>query len=310
MELVSVIIPVYNTEKYIGKAVESILQQTYKNLELILVDDASTDNTYQILKAYAEKDVRIRLYRNEKNLGMMPNWNNALQYVTGKYWAKLDADDWWQENFIEDCYNIISKDDTIGMVCGRYVYIDENDDIIPNTEYQLPDNFKNTATDFIWRVKKGNGLFVPALAQQGNGLIKTAVLEQLGKYTLLPAGDTELFFRIGAHYKIFFLDKLYHYHRVWSQNFTRTQVLSSGKLEKNLYDVKQAIFSYYYSQNKISKEEFELFTKQNEFEYNKILIVQSRLEGHISNFFALLYKNFKLFPYATIKFYISRILRR
>lgn len=310
MPEVSIIIPVYNTGKYIAKAVESVLNQTFKDLELIIVDDASTDATYSICEEYAKNDSRVRLFKNEQNLGMMPNWNNALQYITGKYWAKLDSDDWWQEDFIEDCYNIMSKDETIGMVCGRYLCIDEHDAIIPNSEYHLPDEFKNTATDFIWRVKKGNDLFVPALAQQGNGLIRTEILKKLGKYTLLPAGDTEFYFRIGAHYKIHFLDRLYHFHRIWSQNFTRTQVISSGKSEKNLFDVKDIIFDYYVKENKISEHEYQLFSKQNKFEYNKFLIVKFRKENNYVAFFLKLSENFLLFPISTLKFYFSRIFKR
>ncbi len=310
MPEVSIIIPVYNTGKYIAKAVESVLNQTFKDLELIIIDDASTDATYSICEEYAKNDSRVRLFKNEQNLGMMPNWNHALQYITGKFWAKLDSDDWWQENFIEDCYNIISIDENIGMVCGRYVYIDENDAIIPNTEYQLSDDFKDKATDFIWRVKKGNNLFNPVLAQQGNGLIRTEILKKLGKYTLLPAGDTEFYFRIGAHYKIHFLDRLYHYHRIWSQNFTRTQVISSGKSEKNLFDVKDIIFDYYVKENKISEHEYQLFSKQNKFEYNKFLIVKFRKENNYVAFFLKLSENFLLFPISTLKFYFSRIFKR
>lgn len=310
MIIVSIIIPVYNTEKYIAKAIESVLNQTFSNFELILVDDASTDNTYTICEQYANNDNRVRLYKNEKNLGMMPNWNHAIEYITGKYWAKLDADDWWTETFIEDCHNIISKDENIGMVCGRYIYIDENDNIIPNSEYQLPNEYKNTSTDFTWRVKKGNGLFVPTLAQQGNGLIRTDIIQKLGKYTLLPAGDTEFYFRIGAHYKIHFLDKLYHYHRIWNQNFTRTQVISSGKSERNLYDVKKAIFYYYYEQKKINQDEHTLLTKENNYEYNKFLIAKYRKERKYKQFISALLNNFVQFPTQTIKFYLSRIFKR
>jgi glycosyltransferase involved in cell wall biosynthesis len=311
MPQVSVIIPVYNTEKYIGKAIASILAQTFTDLELILVDDASTDNTYAICQKYAEADPRIRLYKNEKNLGMMPNWNHALTFVTGKYWAKLDADDWWEADFIQDCYAIISKDTQTGMVCGRYIYIDENDNIIPNTEYQLPKAFKNQATDFVWRVKKGIKLFEPPLAQQGNGLIRTEILEKHGKYNvLLQSADTELYFRIGAHYKIHFIDKLYHYHRVWAQSGSRTQVLLLGKTEQFLYDAIQTIFDYYVQEQKITPKEHWLFSKQNQFEYNKFLIAKYRKQHDYRHFMAKFAQNFRLFPLATLKFYLSRIFER
>ena len=311
MDLISVIIPVYNTEKFIGKAIESVINQTYQNVEIIIVEDDSKDNTYNICKSYAEKDARIKLYKNEKNLGMMPNWNHALEYVKGKFWAKLDADDWWEQHFIEDCYNIISKDENVGMVSGRYVLIDENDQIIPNSEYQLPEQFKNASTDFIWKVKKGvYGMFEPNLAFQGNGLIRSEILQKLGNYTLLPAGDTEMYFRIGAHYKIYFLDKLYHYHRVWSSNYTRSQVLLLDKADKNMHDARKEIFDYYFKQNKITKSEFDLFTKQNQFEYNKFLVAKYRKQNNINEALKILGQNFKLFPIATLNFYLSRIFNR
>jgi glycosyltransferase involved in cell wall biosynthesis len=308
MPNISIVIPVFNTEKYIAKAINSVLNQTFKDFELIIVDDASTDETYNICLEFSKKDTRIRLYKNEKNLGMMPNWNKALEYVTGKFWAKLDADDWWEENFIEDCFNVISKDENIGMVCGRYTLIDEYNNNIPKTEYQLPEDFKNKSTNFIWRVKKGvYGTFAPPLAQQGNGLIRTSIIEKFGDYTLLPAGDTEFYFRIGAHYNIYFIDKLYHYHRIWANNFTRTQVLSSGKSEKNLYDVKQAIFDYYHKCKKISNKEHQLFSKQNTFEYNKFLIAKYRKEKDYKNFLQLLAINFSMFPNKTLKFYLNKL---
>jgi uncharacterized protein YjcR len=143
------------------------------------------------------------------------------------------------------------------------------------------------------------------LAQQGNGLIRTDILQKLGKYTLLPAGDTEFYFRIGAYYNIHFIDKLYHYHRIWSQSFVRTQVLLSGKAEKNLYDVKQAIFSYYLQQNKITKQEYKLFSKQNIFEYNrKTLVIDFKQKKYLL-FIKKTISCFIQFPIKTLKFFIK-----
>jgi glycosyltransferase involved in cell wall biosynthesis len=311
MKKVSIIIPVYNTEKYIGKAIASVLNQTYTNLELILVDDASTDNTYEVCEAYAQKDERIRLYRNEHNLGMMPNWNHALEYVTGEYWGKLDADDWWDTTFIEQCVNVLDNQPDVGMVCGRYVLVDEKDDLIPDSEYQLPEAIKNRSTDFVWKVKKGvYGMFDPVLTQQGNGLIRTDIIKKLGNYTLLPAGDTELYFRIGAHYKIFFIDSVMHYHRVWAENYTRTQVLASGKLEKNLYDVRKTIFNFYKNTGKITEAEFRKFMKENDFELNKFLIANYRKSRSFLKMLSKFGANLMLFPLKTIKFYFGRFAER
>lgn len=91
--LVSVLLPVYNTEEYIEAAVRSMLDQTYRHLELIIIDDASPDHSYKIVSALSEKDKRIQLFRNVNNLGITQTLNKGLKLCTGKYIARMDADD-------------------------------------------------------------------------------------------------------------------------------------------------------------------------------------------------------------------------
>lgn len=92
--LVSVLMTSYNREKYIGVAIESVLASTYENLELIITDDGSKDATVNIARSYAEKDPRVKVYVNEKNLGDYVNRNKAASYATGKYLKYVDADDY------------------------------------------------------------------------------------------------------------------------------------------------------------------------------------------------------------------------
>ncbi|MES2849857.1 MAG: glycosyltransferase family 2 protein, partial [Bacteroidota bacterium] len=87
--LVSVLITAYNREKLIVETLESVLECTYKNIEIIIVDDGSKDNTLSVIKEFAEKDSRIRYYQNEKNLGDYPNRNKAASYARGEYIAYL-----------------------------------------------------------------------------------------------------------------------------------------------------------------------------------------------------------------------------
>ena len=91
--LVSVLMTAFNREQYIGEAIESVLASTYKNLELIIVDDCSTDNTVNIAKSFSKKDNRVQVYVNEKNLGDYPNRNCAASYANGTYIKYLDSDD-------------------------------------------------------------------------------------------------------------------------------------------------------------------------------------------------------------------------
>lgn len=84
---------IYNCEDTLAESIESILNQTHNNLELIMCDDGSTDNTYKIAKKYSEKDRRIILLKNEKNLTLGPTLNRCLEHATGKYCARMDGDD-------------------------------------------------------------------------------------------------------------------------------------------------------------------------------------------------------------------------
>ena len=91
--MVSVLMTAYNREKYISEAIESVLASSYKSFELIVVDDGSTDATVSIARSYAQKDDRVCVYVNEKNLGDYPNRNRAASYARGKYIKYLDSDD-------------------------------------------------------------------------------------------------------------------------------------------------------------------------------------------------------------------------
>ena len=91
--LVSVLMTSFNREKYIAISIKSVLDSSFKDFELIILDDGSTDNTLKIANSFAELDNRIRVYRNEKNLGDYPNRNKVASYAVGKYLKYIDSDD-------------------------------------------------------------------------------------------------------------------------------------------------------------------------------------------------------------------------
>jgi glycosyltransferase involved in cell wall biosynthesis len=99
--LVSVLMTAYNREKFIAESIESVLKSTYTNFELIVVDDGSTDNTLSIARKYESLDKRVKVYKNEKNLGDYPNRNKAASYASGKYIKYLDSDDLIYEHGLE-----------------------------------------------------------------------------------------------------------------------------------------------------------------------------------------------------------------
>ena len=97
-EIISIIMPTYNSEKYIAETISSVQAQTYKNWELVIVDDCSTDKTVKIIKNFINNDDRIKLFILDKNQGASQARNFALEYSTGRFIAYLDSDDLWKKN--------------------------------------------------------------------------------------------------------------------------------------------------------------------------------------------------------------------
>ena len=105
--LVSIIMPSWNTAKFIGETIQSVIDQTYTNWELLIVDDCSTDNTDEVVASF--KDVRIRYFHNEKNLGAALTRNRALREAKGEWIAFLDSDDLWMPEKLENQINFMKK---------------------------------------------------------------------------------------------------------------------------------------------------------------------------------------------------------
>ena len=114
--LVSVIIPVFNVEDFVKDAVQSIMDQTYKNLEIIVVDDGSDDNTYKIVEELSSVDSRIKLFRNKKNQNIANTLNWALNVSSGKYIARMDGDDVSLANRIEKKVRFLQENPEYDLV--------------------------------------------------------------------------------------------------------------------------------------------------------------------------------------------------
>lgn len=125
--LVSVIVPVYNAEMFLRETIETILNQTYKKYELILVDDCSTDNSVNIINKYKEKDKRIKLIKNQKNSGAAVTRNNGIKKAVGQYISFIDADDKWEPTKLE----------------RQIKFMKENNCEFSFTSYQFADEFCN-----------------------------------------------------------------------------------------------------------------------------------------------------------------------
>jgi len=126
-QLVSIVMPVYNAGDFLCASLDSILAQTYKNWELIVVDDGSTDNSLQILQDYTRKDQRIRVYSQVKNQGVSRTANFALRQAQGKLIARMDADDVMYPQRIAKQVSFLKKNRAVVAVGGQCVLINEKD---------------------------------------------------------------------------------------------------------------------------------------------------------------------------------------
>lgn len=131
--MVSIILPTYNGERYIQGSIESILAQTYQDWELIVIDDHSGDGTGKIVQQYADKDSRIKLYRNEKNLRLPASLNRGFSLSKGQYLTWTSDDNLFKENAIERFVHVLEKSDDIGLVFSAMDIIDETGDVTGHT---------------------------------------------------------------------------------------------------------------------------------------------------------------------------------
>ena len=150
--LVSVIMPVYNCEKYLKESIESVISQSYQNWELLIVDDGSKDRSVSIIESYMEKDRRIRLYKNESGEhgpGIARNY--GIEQIQGKYTYFIDADDWIEKNLLQDTVTLAEKTDADIIPFGFIIEDNEKKIKKPlkpcgNFEFQ---DFKTIANEII-----------------------------------------------------------------------------------------------------------------------------------------------------------------
>ena len=134
---VSIGLPVYNGEKYLEETLDSILAQTYQDFELIISDNASTDDTPRICRTYASKDSRIRYYRNERNFGASKNFNLVFERSSGEFFKWAPHDDIVAPEFLSRCVSVLDQDQSIVLCYSKTGYIDEHGELVGTYDYEM-----------------------------------------------------------------------------------------------------------------------------------------------------------------------------
>jgi len=213
--LVSVVMPVYNTEKYVAEAIESILNQTFKDFEFIIVDDGSTDNSLKIIKEYAKKDKRIRVIVNEKNMNNSASRNKGIKLARGKYIVTQDSDDISLPTRFEQQVKYMEEHPEIGVV-GAWIEIFEDETGRTKGIRKYPEN----------DTELRKMIFFCSPIAQPVSFIRKEVFEKIDYYnTEFPCSqDLDLWFRIGTYYKLGNVPEVLVKYRVRSTSLTGSKL--------------------------------------------------------------------------------------
>ncbi|MCF6276338.1 MAG: glycosyltransferase [Candidatus Magasanikbacteria bacterium] len=216
---ISIIMINYNRTEYIKEAIQSVLDQSLKDWELVIVDDGSTDSSENIIKSFSEKDDRIVYFKNEENLGIVYSRNKTLKNSKADLVAVLDSDDIWVDNFkLEKQVGKFKENKNLVLVGGGVIEIDKNGK--EKKRYLNPNSDE--------KIRK-NILFKNPFAHS-SVMFKKSIVEGVGGYNNLEIGeDYDLWLRLGKEGKFLNLDDYLVKYRVHSKNTCNTKIIQALK---------------------------------------------------------------------------------
>jgi glycosyltransferase involved in cell wall biosynthesis len=252
--MISIIIPVYNVGEYIKECLDSLLMQTYKDLQILIVDDGSTDNTMNIIKDYEDKFENFTILY-QKNAGVSVARNTAFDYIKGEYTIYIDPDDFLELDMLENMYNRAEKVNVDIVISEYYVYYDENDSRNYIEEYSVDSRkiYNNyEVMDLMLNYELQGQLW--------NKLFRTELLKQI-KFKFEPNRYIQdafpVFKAIYASKGIYFINKPLYYYR---QRATSTVHKKNAKLAEDYYFAMTSIINYIKEQHiKVNKKSLSIF---------------------------------------------------
>jgi len=188
---VTILMPVYNAEKYIKEAIESIINQTFTDFEFLIIDDGSSDNSLNIINNY--KDNRIRLYKNEQNIKLISTLNKGIELAKGKYIARMDADDISLPQRIEKQVEFMEKHPEIGALGTAFISFDDNNKYFYKTIY--PSDHFSICVGMLYKMQ---------LCHSSVIIRSKTIIDNNLRFSLnfLHAEDYDFFYRLSRHAKL------------------------------------------------------------------------------------------------------------
>ncbi len=296
-EKIDVLLATYNGEKYLNEQIKSILNQTYKNIRLIISDDCSKDNTRKILEEYAKKDDRIKLYFQEKNLGYVKNFEFLLKQVENKYYMLSDQDDVWLNKKIEKSIQFL-KENNADLVFGDLEVVDQN----LNTIYQsfgdfmlLNNKIKKTIDSYTVNYLY-NCITGCTVLSKKEFIPNILPIPKDSKYVI---HDHWIGLMVSVHGgKLAYMNEKYIKYRQHGNNQIGTKKISHGfttleQVRKLFIDVKLGIFRTYVNNNERFPEEIQKLNTEA-LDYFKMVEQKKNFNFKNWNVYYKLYKNEKL----------------
>lgn len=199
----------YNREKLLPRAIDSVLNQTYKNFELIICDDCSSDNSYKLLENYKNKHSNIKIIKNDNNMGLTKSLNKLLEHVSGSFIARLDSDDYYHPEKLEKQIKFLKINKDIDFVGTMGQTIDYDGKFITNNyiDNVIPSGNKNT-------IKKIMSVAGKNCIIAGSPLYHKYIFDKIGKYDeiMYTAQDYNIHLRMLQFFNYDLLkEKLYFY---------------------------------------------------------------------------------------------------
>ena len=257
--LVSICIPVFNGEHLISRALESCINQTYKNIEVVVVDDVSADNTRQVVKSYAQRDNRIKFFQNKTNIGLADNFLNSYKLASGAFIQHLNQDDWLDKNYIEAKMAIFNQYPDIALISSAHIHCELDNSGKPVLVQKIvhPSGFYSADYAFKNFYRK-NGLLALSCMVRRVDLINnflTTISNQWGYDDFYKKGmviDNLVFLNILKNYKrMYYLNGIFYYHLSHTLNVSKFYGFKSNSIADKVKfaHITRIGFEYFY-QNK------------------------------------------------------------
>jgi len=206
MDLVSIILPVYNAELFVHEAIDSVLKQTYNHFELIVIDDCSQDKSSEILKKFQESDLRIIIHQNHQNLGVVKSLNIGLDLARGKFIARIDADDIWFPDKLRKQIQYLEKHENILMLATSKLNMNEDGSVRNNDIYPRIYTYQDICKNILKR-----NIFC-----HSSVVFHKKVIDHIGKYneSFINSEDYEYWIRIISQGEVEILEEPLVYYRI------------------------------------------------------------------------------------------------